>query len=212
MHTITSTHNLNSTSKPEPSWLKKALSGDSNAFEKLVSHYQPRVMRLTLRFFKNTWDAEDACQNIFLKVFLRGDQFQYKSSFGSWLYRLAYNECLDEIRRNRKIVQRDDLYYQAEQIIPLPATPKEQTEFNQQRETVLSLIKTLPPILQDTLVTLDFKGLPLAQASALLQIKESTLRVRHHRAFKQLKLAFTTSTAKLFSSPTIFWEEVLNAA
>jgi RNA polymerase sigma-70 factor, ECF subfamily len=196
---------------PEILWLEQALAGDEAAFGSLMARYQARVRRLALRFFKNTWDADDACQNIFLKVYLHLPQFQHRSSFGSWLYRLASNECLDEIRRRRQTEARDQHFYEQELETPEPATPQEQAEFERLREKIFTLLQSLPPSLQDALVSVDYKELSLAQASAELHVNPPALRVRCHRAHRRLRRLWQESAGELFPNPAGFWDRVMAA-
>jgi RNA polymerase sigma-70 factor (ECF subfamily) len=195
----------------ESLWLEQAAAGSEAAFDRLMNLYQPRVRRLALRFFRNTWDADDACQNIFLKVFLHLPQFQHRSSFGSWLYRLASNECLDEIRRRRQTEARDQHFYEQEQEMPEPASPQEQAQFERLREKIFTLLHSLPPSLQDALLTVDYKDLTLAQASAELNVNPPALRVRRHRAHRRLRHLWLESAGGLFPHAANFWDRVMAA-
>jgi RNA polymerase sigma-70 factor (ECF subfamily) len=196
---------------PENQWLEQALAGNEQAFNCLMNFYQPRVRRLALRFFKSNWDADDACQNIFLKVYLHLPQFQQRSSFSSWLYRLAYNECLDEIRRRHQTEARDHHFYEQEQEGPEPANPQEQAESERLREKIFTLLHSLPPSLQDALVTVDYKDLSLAQASVELKVNPPALRVRRHRAHRRLRHLLQESAEGFFPNPAHFWDRVIAA-
>ena len=76
-------------------------NGDKNSFDKLVSLHEKDVYRVCHRFFNNEEDALDATQEVFIKVYRYLDKFEERSSFTTWLYRIAANTCLT-IAENKK--------------------------------------------------------------------------------------------------------------
>ncbi len=85
--------------------VKRALHGDTYAFEELVNTYQNKVYTLAYRYMGNEDDANDMAQEAFIKAFRSLRSFKGDASFGTWIYRITTNVCLDELRRRkRKIV------------------------------------------------------------------------------------------------------------
>src|SRR6266436_3898759 len=78
-----------------------AKSGDGQAFEILVERYQQRILATSRRFTRNREDAEDIVQQSFQKAFVYLHKFEGKSSFSTWLTRIAINEALMSLRRGR---------------------------------------------------------------------------------------------------------------
>jgi len=78
-----------------------AKRGDSHAFEILFKCYQPKIFAVALRFTRIAEDAEDIVQQTFQKAFIHLDQFEGKSSFITWLTRIAINEGLMLLRKGR---------------------------------------------------------------------------------------------------------------
>jgi len=76
-------------------WIINALDGDRQAIELLLRVIQPDIYKLSLRFLMLPHEAEDATQDILLKITLRLTQFQQKSSFKTWVYRIATNHLID---------------------------------------------------------------------------------------------------------------------
>jgi len=86
----------------EEQLLKKSLSGDTRAFEELVAQYQGKVYALAFRYMGNEEDASDMAQEALLKAYRSIRLFKGNSSFGTWLYRITTNVCLDELRRRKR--------------------------------------------------------------------------------------------------------------
>lgn len=77
---------------------RAAASGDTAAFERLVRTYADAVFGQCLRFFGDRATAEDATQEVFLKVFRRLGTFDGRSALGTWMFSLTRNTCLDMAR------------------------------------------------------------------------------------------------------------------
>lgn len=91
--------------------LRRVSQGDQRAFTELMKRHQDRVYRLALRLLRQTQEAEDAAQEVFLKAYQNADRFTPTSTVAAWLNRITANHCLNRLRsRNlRKEVYWDDL-------------------------------------------------------------------------------------------------------
>lgn len=78
-----------------------ASEGDSDAFDMLYLRYKPKLAKFIRRFIQDDSTADDLLQETFLRVYSNTEKYQPKSSFSSWIYRIATNMCLNEIRRRR---------------------------------------------------------------------------------------------------------------
>ena len=76
-------------------------AGDEGAFGDLVSRHRDAIVNLTYRYLGNRADAEDLAQEVFLKVYRARQRYRPEAKFTTWLYRVAVNACLNEVR-NRK--------------------------------------------------------------------------------------------------------------
>jgi RNA polymerase sigma-70 factor (ECF subfamily) len=85
----------------EPEAIRRAQDGDAAAFEFLYKSYSKRVYSVCLRMLKNTPDAEDLTQQIFLRLFRKIGTFRGDSRFSTWLHRVAINAVLMHLRRKR---------------------------------------------------------------------------------------------------------------
>lgn len=78
------------------------LNGNAQEFSKLVEEYKNIVFTVALRMLKNTEEAEEVAQDTFVKVFKSLNSFKRDSKLSTWIYRIAYNTCLDRIKKNKK--------------------------------------------------------------------------------------------------------------
>src|ERR1700716_1842490 len=81
--------------------IRAAQAGDQDAFEQLVRTYDQSVLRLAMNLLRSPEDARDVYQETFLRVYRNLDQFRFDCSFHTWLYRIATNLCLDQLRRRK---------------------------------------------------------------------------------------------------------------
>lgn len=79
-----------------------ARKGDHSAYERLYRLHKPDVSSLCLRITRKPEEAEDLSQNVFLQAYLKLPQFRGESSLGTWLHRIAVNECLQYLRKERR--------------------------------------------------------------------------------------------------------------
>ena len=82
--------------------VERARSGDSDAFRLLVEQHSRAVFRLAFRMTGNEEDAEDVVQETFLRAYRQLDRYEARSSFSTWLYRIASNYSLDLIRMRKR--------------------------------------------------------------------------------------------------------------
>ena len=75
--------------------------GDRVAFEILMRKYYPRILNFVYRFLGNRQLSEDLTQDVFLKIYKSARRYRPRSKFQTWLYTIAKNTCLNELRRNR---------------------------------------------------------------------------------------------------------------
>lgn len=76
--------------------------GDCDAFAELVDKYKQPVMNLVYRMLRDATEAEDLAQNVFIQVYKAADRYQVHSKFSTWLFTIARNFCLNEIRRRSR--------------------------------------------------------------------------------------------------------------
>ena len=84
--------------------VNRVKDGDREAFSWIVDRYKDMVYTVCLRMLTDKDDARDAAQEVFIKAYKSIRGFQERSKFSTWLYRIAYNQCISVIRRNVKMI------------------------------------------------------------------------------------------------------------
>lgn len=136
--------------------LEACQAGDREAFRALFEAWQDRVYSLALHFSGDDATAQDIAQDVFLKLFSRIGQFRGDSSFGTWLFRLVANACMEEHRRRRRFALPWGADRTAQRVVrdgsvrsPVERRPQEdRIERRQVREAVQGAVAQLSPKLR----------------------------------------------------------------
>lgn len=89
-------------SDPDAALMLRVREGDFDAFEQLVEKYKQPVMNLVYRTLPDATEAEDLAQHVFLQVFKSAGRYEVSAKFSTWLFTIARNLCLNEIRRRSR--------------------------------------------------------------------------------------------------------------
>jgi len=87
---------------PDAALMLRVKAGDFAAFEELVNKYKQPVMNLAYRTLRDSTEAEDLAQHVFLQVFKSAHRYEVAAKFSTWLFTIARNLCLNEIRRRSR--------------------------------------------------------------------------------------------------------------
>lgn len=162
--------------EPEPATIRAAAGGDLDAFGELARHYEVPIWRFLVRLVGDRTLAEDLAQETFLRAFDRMDTFRFESRFSTWLYRIARNLAVDELRaRDRRRALPDRLSGAAD----APPGAELSTE-------VTAALTSLSPKLRETIVLVEVAGLSCREAASVLDIAEGTVKSRCYHARRQL--------------------------
>ncbi len=177
----------------------RAREGDHEAFRVLVERYQTRIFRLAMRILRDEEAAHDAVQEVFIKTYGALRKFEGRSGFYTWLYRLAYNQCLDMRRRDKwgsRVSYSDERQLEASanedaagfaQLQAEVAGPGVEYERGELRQILSEAISGLPEDARDTLVLRDVDGLSYAEIAEVLEIPKGTVMSRLYYARRRLQ-------------------------
>jgi len=167
-------------------YIQRVKAGDVRAFSAIVSNYQKMVFTIILKIVENREDAEDIMQEIFVKVFKSLEQFKEESEFSTWLYRIAYNTTISELRRRKlSFVPMDDNLVHVNE----PVSDEEEFELTDIKLHYLDVaLKKLPPD-EIFLVTLYyFKEQSIEAIREISNLSVANVKVKLHRIRKKLAL------------------------
>jgi len=164
-----------------------AKNGEDEAFEILVRRYQAKTFCVAFRITRNREDAQDVAQQSFQNAFVNLRQFQEKSSFSTWLTRIAINEALMCLRKNRRLraVSLDEIGSEPCDTVPVEipdasASP-EAAYMKREEEQILSfVINKLPPTLQ-TAVHLYLDEITVKEIARRLGVGRPAVKARLFR-------------------------------
>ena len=187
-------------------WVKKAASGDADAFEQLVLKYQTPIYNLCFRMVGNAEDAADLTQESFLKAWNHLHSFHYEAAFSTWLYRLASNTCLDFLRSMKRHPQisltvEDNDGEEATLDIPdLSPSPEEALLCAEEKALLAQAMQELEPEQRQILTLRVVNEISYADIADVLRIREGTVKSRLSRARDALRKKLLIIGNKPFSS------------
>ncbi len=82
-------------------WVDEVLKGKTENFAQVVDKYKDKIFSLAMGMLKHKEEAEEATQDVFVKIFKALPKFQHKAKFSTWIYRIAYNECISRLRKHK---------------------------------------------------------------------------------------------------------------
>ena len=159
--------------------------GDKFSFDKLVSLYEKVVYRICHRFFNNEEDALDATQEVFIKVYRYIDRFEGRSSFKTWLYRIAANTCLT-ISENKKKEKEGLLQSMINWWNSITETTPEEKVLEEEerlinKKIVGDCIAKIPEVYRIPLILKEMEGMSLEKIGEVLEIPIGTVKSRLNR-------------------------------
>jgi len=168
----------------DPELVRRAQGGDARAFTDLVRHYEPRLRALAYRLLEDRDLTDDVLQEAYLRAFKALGRFRGDSSLGTWLYRITYNACIDELRRGRKVVP---LLPDIESDTLDLRTGPEETAVA--RRDLAAALASLPSDMRAVVVLVDADGLDYGEAAKILGVPPGTIGSRLSRARAVLRAA-----------------------
>jgi RNA polymerase sigma-70 factor (ECF subfamily) len=162
--------------------IERAAEGDMDAFEAIYKAASGFVFNLALRITNNRPDAEEATQDIFIKIFDNLKRFEFRSSFKTWIYRIAVNTAINVYNRNIKDVSRRGDFDTAIETQGYSPGIKEAAERSEERNMLSVLLNTLSPDHRAVIVLREIEGLSYGEISEALKINLNTVRSRLKRA------------------------------
>lgn len=168
--------------------------GDESAFEELVRKYQQTVLNLAYHYLGFQKDFEDVAQKIFAKVYFSLAKFDPRRPFFPWLYRIAVNQCYDELRRIRRQKTRTFSELSTEEtsnienLISQNEVPLTSDEDRREMLALLQkMLEQLPDQQRMAIVLMDIEDFSYSKMAEILKCSEQAARLKVFRARSRLK-------------------------
>ena len=180
----------------EAELIQRVLAGQDEAFRELVRPYEHAVFMATQGILRNEADAEDAAQEAVLKAFINLPRFRGDSKFSTWLIRIATNEALLKLRKERRQKLNDSLDEQrtdeAGDYIPRDFAdwreiPSEALQKKELRQALSRALASLTPRLREVFILRDVQHFSIAETAQMLGIGISAVKTRLLRARLQMR-------------------------
>ncbi len=168
--------------------VERVQRGDRRAFDVLVLRYQQKVLKLIMRYVRDTMEAEDIAQEAFIKAYRALPTFRGDSAFYTWLYRIAINTAKNSLVSKKRRPIDYDLDLQDPEQYALQArmtdgeTPEHLVLTDEIRETVNGAMAELPEDLRTAIVLREIDGLSYEEIAASMDCPVGTVRSRIFRA------------------------------
>jgi RNA polymerase sigma-70 factor (ECF subfamily) len=171
--------------------IKKATSGDVQAFAKLVESHQNLIFTLCMRMLKRREDAEEVAQDTFVRAYKSLKKFKGNSKFSTWLYTIAYRLCLNRLEKSGRQPNIAPLE-QKHHITPAQGkNSQELMEVKERRAIVQSHIQSLSSEDAALIGFYYFDEMSIKEIAKLTKMSPGNVKVRIHRSRKQLRERMT---------------------
>lgn len=172
--------------------LKAALAapeGDFRAFEQLVQLYRKRIRASCLHLTRDANNADDLTQEVFVKAFFALRDFEGRSSFRHWLFRISVNHCLSHLKsqQRRGTINLGDEAEDSAGCLGVPALAEKALLATEERERVQDILHSMPETLSVALVMREMEELSYEEIATALGIGLSAVKMRIRRARQLFK-------------------------
>lgn len=173
---------------------------DPTAVADLSASYSSKIYQLAFRYLKNREDAEEVAQDVLLKVYQKIDAFRGDAALSSWIYRITFNAAMSRLREFKQNLpsvpelthDNDTLQPVKREVVDWSPLADEEVFRGEMRRTLVRALKEMPLLYRAPVMLRDVQGLTTEEASAILHVKEQTLKSRLHRGRLMLREQLST--------------------
>src|SRR5437868_1671701 len=169
----------------------RVLAGDTALFEIIIRRYNQRLYRVVRSILRDDADSEDVMQDAYVRAYEHLDQFAGRAQFRTWLTRIAVHETLARLERARRFDRpshNEDFEGDAMDLFAYrQRTPEQQAADSELRQMLEAAIANLPDLYRSVFMLRDVENLSIEEVCGILDLSESTVKVRLHRARRALR-------------------------
>ncbi|HOW35531.1 MAG TPA: RNA polymerase sigma factor [Candidatus Omnitrophota bacterium] len=169
-----------------PDVLARASQGDMEAFEQMYKETSGFVYSVALRITRNSVDAEEVTQDVFMKIYHSLKDFEFRSAFKTWIYRITVNAAINRYRKTIREGKGRVNYDNIIESLPGGSLASEEAVQNDNEVRVDALLELLSSEHKSCLILREIEGLSYQEIAAALAIPVNTVRSRLKRAREAL--------------------------
>jgi len=167
--------------------VEAAKAGDQRAFESLVRRYRKRIFALALHIIGSSSEADDITQDVFLKAYRALPEFEGRSQFFTWVYRMTVNRSLNARRdRARRGEDSDDARLELAVAVDARSNPNRIAELRQTYSRLLRALDALPADMRTTVILVSLQGMSHGEVAVVQNVSEGTIAWRMHEARRRM--------------------------
>ncbi|HYG76041.1 MAG TPA: RNA polymerase sigma factor [Planctomycetota bacterium] len=176
--------------------MEQLAQGSHEAFDKLLSRYEAAVITFCYAFMRNREAAEDLAQETFMRVFRNARRYQPVAKFTTWLYRIAANLCINELKKGklRHSLSLDEAAGPdpdgtkiIERIAADDKSPLNDAEYHEAQSLIGKAIDHLPDDQRTTLIMVEYHHMQYQEIAEVLEVSVSAIKMRVKRARETLR-------------------------
>ncbi len=167
----------------EKQLILSCLDGEAEAFREMVDIYKTKAMAMALNILGNREDAEDACQETFIRVYSNLDKFDLQSPFRNWFYTILSNRCLDLLRKRRRFYS----FFKKMKEEQTEDTNTQSSVSSQNQPLTPKILEGLSPKERVALCLWANEGYSGTEIGQVMKYAPSTARVLLYKARKKIK-------------------------
>lgn len=163
-------------------------AGDVSPAAEIFDRYSSRIYNFAYRFLRNSEAAEDATQEVFVKMLKHANQFHGDAKLSTWLFSITANWCRDYLRKSdNKAKEAEEVLYS----IPAPSelAPDRNLERRQDEQMIQKALSALTPEQREAILLSRYQGLSYAEIAQISGCSEGAVKTRVFRAMETLKKA-----------------------
>jgi RNA polymerase sigma-70 factor (ECF subfamily) len=162
-------------------------AGDFSPAAEIYDRYSVRIFAFATRFLRNTEAAEDATQEVFIKMLKNAHQFKADAKLSTWLFAITANLCRDHMRRLENRIPKEPL----DILYDLPGSselgPERHLERRESERIILKALELLPPELLESLWLARYQGMTYSEIAKVVGASEGAVKTRVFRAMEILR-------------------------
>lgn len=167
-------------------YIAQIIGGNTNAFSVLVDRYKDLVFSLALKMVKHREEAEEVAQDTFVKVFHSLEKFKGESKFSTWIYKVAYNTCLDRMKKNKKDEGNIPIDDFSEHLVKTMENALSKMMEDERKKSIQDCLNLLPGDDGFLLTLFYFEDQNLEEIAKIMNINSNNVKVRLFRSRQKL--------------------------